>query len=162
MNFFDPTCQEPILTHLEFGLCDDQNGKVAYTDVSDRSKWIATVINQDALEITFTAIDKCVINDTEHLGRRRCDAMLTTELSLFLVELKDTTKSWQKDAKEQLISTIEFLKLNHNIAMYKHKKVFACNKKKGGFVAIDNEENKAFFKEHGFRMDIQAEVIVYK
>ncbi|SFN19509.1 hypothetical protein SAMN05428949_1865 [Chitinophaga sp. YR627] len=162
MNFFDAACQEPPLSHVEFGLCDDQNTTIAYTDVTDKSKWVATVKNENALAVTFTAIDKCVIKDNEHVGRGRCDAMLTTTSSLFLVELKDAFPPWQAGALAQLVSTIEFLKAHHNIDAYTHKKIFACNKKRAGFVAIDNEENKAFFREHRFRMDIQAEIIVVK
>ncbi|WP_148707293.1 hypothetical protein [Chitinophaga skermanii] len=130
--------------------------------MTDKSKWIATVKNDGALPITFTAIDKCVIKDNEHVGRGRCDGMLTTTASLFLVELKDASSHWQTGAIEQLESTIDFLKANHNIDTFKHKKVFACNKRRAGFAVIDNAENKAFFQKTGFRMDIQAEIIVVK
>ncbi|RZJ90595.1 MAG: hypothetical protein EOO20_07680 [Chryseobacterium sp.] len=162
MDFFNAACQEPPLTHKKFGLCDDQDGAKAYTDIADSSKWIATVKNDNSLTITFTAIDKCVIKDNEHVGRGRCDAMLTTNASLFLVELKDALPPWQAGALEQLVSTIDFLKAHHDISTYTHKKIFACNKKRSAFVAIDNEENKAFFRQYGFRMDIQAEIIVVK
>lgn len=162
MNFFDAACQEPPINTKLFGLCDDENGTKAYTDTVDSSKWIATVKNDSMLDVTFTAIDKCVIKDNEGKGKGRCDAMLTTKLSLFLVELKNASSAKNVDILEQLISTIAFLKQYHNIDSYTHKKVYACNKKRSQFVVIDNEENKAFYNTYGFRMDIQGEIIVIK
>lgn len=41
MNFFKPDCQEPTINESEFGLCDDQNGTKAYTNIDDQTKWIA-------------------------------------------------------------------------------------------------------------------------
>lgn len=169
MDFFNAACQEPPLNDLLFGLCDDQNGTKAYpnTNNTDAPKWIATVKNDNRLEIIFTAIDKCVLKDHEEPGRGRCDVMLTTTSSLFLIELKDASWAANTDALDQLVSTINFLKQHHNRVLdtYIHKKVFVCNKKKRqgrGFVYIDNEENKVFRREHGFRIDIQAEIIIAK
>lgn len=45
VNFFKAECQEPPLTDDIFGLCDDQNGTKAYSNINDSSKWIATVKN---------------------------------------------------------------------------------------------------------------------
>ena len=45
MNFFEPTCQELTIDECIFGLCDDQNGAKAYTNINDPTKWIATVKN---------------------------------------------------------------------------------------------------------------------
>lgn len=162
MDFFNPACQEPPFRYTLFGLCDKQNGTRAYTDVANPPDWIATVKNNNALEIIFTAIDKCVIKDNEEIGRGRCDAMLTSNMSLYLIELKDVKPPWQADTIEQLVSTINFLKETHDISSYIHKKVFACNKKRSKFQVIDNETNKAFFREYGFRLDIQAEIIIVK
>jgi hypothetical protein len=75
MNFFNAACQEPSINNTLFGLCDDQNGGKAYTNVDDPTKWIATVKNDDSKTLIFTAIDKCVIKDNEEVGRGRCDGM---------------------------------------------------------------------------------------
>jgi len=61
INFFEVKCKEPSGTEELFGICDDQNGAKAYTDTADLSKWIATVKNDNNIEVTFTAIDNCVI-----------------------------------------------------------------------------------------------------
>lgn len=160
LNFFQNTCQEAPQNTPEFGLCDDQNGTIAYTDIINRNKWIATVRNVNQKEIVFTAIDKCVIKDNEYPGRGRCDGMLTAQDLIYLIELKDQKPPWQSDAIRQLESTIQFLLENHNISQFKKRKAFACNKKREQFVFIDNEFNKSFMHRTGFRIDIQADILI--
>lgn len=160
MNFFEKSCQEPPINDTLFGLCDDQNGLKAYTDNSDQTKWVATVKNNKSKELLFTAIDNCVIKGHEEIGRGRCDAMLTSDSHLYLIELKDSAWSVEGDAIDQLMSTINFLKANHDISAFKHKKAFVCNKKRDRFQVIDNEVNLKFYREHGFRIDIQAEIVI--
>ena len=160
LNFFEKNCQEPPLTNIEFGLCDDENGTIAYTDIADKTKWIATVKNDIQKSIVFTAIDKCVLFDIEHTGRGRCDGMLTSDNLLYLVELKNQIPPWQTHAIDQLESTIQFLVDNHDISQFKKRKAFASNKKREAFVIIDNEFNKIFYKRTTFRIDIQAEIVI--
>ncbi len=160
VNFFDENCQETPRTDQLFGLCDDQDGKKAYSDVQDNSSWIATVKNDNSKEVLFTAVDKCLIKDNEYKGRGRCDGMLTTTEHLFFVELKNQRQSWITDAIEQLESTVQFFIDNHSIDAFKHKKAFACNKKHPRFDEIDNETNLRFFRAYSFRLDVQAEIIV--
>lgn len=160
LNFLVTPCKEPERNDLLFGLCDDQNGRKAYSDTNAPIKWIATVKNESALNLTFTPIDKCIIQDHEYQGRGRCDGMLTSTEHLYFVELKDEAKSWITGAIEQLESTIEFFKENHDINAFRHKKAFACNKQHRHFQETDNEFNRAFFRKHKVRIDIQAEIIV--
>ena len=142
-----------------FGLCDDQDGGKAYTNFDDHSKWIATVKNDNKLNLTFTAIDKCVIKDDEEPGRGRCDCMLTSTEHLYFVELKVVSKGWLTDAIGQLESTIKFFNEFHTTS-FKHKKAFVCNKSHRHFQEIDNEFNLRFFKNYGFRIDVQAQIIM--
>ena len=160
MNFFQESCQEAPINNIVFGLCDDQNGSKAYTNTDDKTKWVATVKNDSEIELIFTAIDKCVIKDNEETGRGRCDAMLTSKKHLYLIELKDSLPPWQTFAIEQLESTIKFLKEHHDISSFIHKKAFASNKKRDRFQVIDNEFNLKFFRKYGFRIDVQAEIVV--
>jgi hypothetical protein len=89
LDFFSVECQYPPIYDNTFGLCDDQDGTKAYPDKVNPNKWVAKVENESNLEITFTAIDKCVLKDTDFKDRGRCDGMLTTHHHLFLVELKE-------------------------------------------------------------------------
>lgn len=162
MNFFNPECQTTGITAARFGLCDDESGAAAHVDYQNEAVWIATVENRRGITLTFTAIDKCVIADDEQTGRGRCDAMLTSTDHLYFVELKSAKCADTAHGKEQLVSTIQFFKEHHGerLAGFRHRKAFLCNKKKRAFVVIDNEEQKRFFRDHGFRLDLQNEVLV--
>ena len=162
LNFFRADCQYPSIAVNSFGLCDRQDGTKAYPDTVNPDTWIGEVKNDNNLQIVFTAIDKCVLQDNEYEGRGRCDGMLTTDIHLYLVELNNTPKDWQTKAKYQLLSTIEFLLQNHkeHLNGIKKKKAFACNKKRKHFAFIDNEENLSLYNRTGFRIDIQAEIVV--
>jgi hypothetical protein len=160
LNFFRADCQYPPISLDTFGLCDNEDGTRAYPDTANPDNWIAEVKNEGNMDITFTAVDKCVLHDHEYPGRGRCDGMLTTKNHLYLVELKNQLPPWQSHAIDQLDSTIDFLVNNHDISQYKKRKAFACNKKRDKFVVIDNEFNKAFYNRTTFRIDIQAEIVI--
>lgn len=160
MDFFKPDCQSGPFNQAQFGLCDDQNATRAYVDTTTPEKWVATVENPSRVAVTFTAIDKCVIQDADEPGRGRCDCMLTTDDLLYLVELKDQTPPWRQHAIEQLESSIQFLLAHHDVSRFRHKKAFACNKRRPAFVTVDNELQLQFRREYGFRIDVQATVVV--
>lgn len=161
MNFFNSQCQSGPYNQVQFGLCDDQSAPRAYVDITNQSRWIATVNNPSQHDISFTAIDKCVLQDNDEPGRGRCDGMLTTDNLLYLVELKEQQASWQPHAIEQLISTIEFLRQYHaaELTRFQHKKAFACNRRRPAFVVIQ-QQVKRRFRNYGFHVDIQASVLV--
>ena len=146
---------------MGFGVCDDQDGLKAYVDTANSEQWVATVVNKAQAQVTFTAIDKCVIQDADEPGRKRCDAMLTTDKLLYLLELKDKRSGSKAHAIEQLESTIDFLRQHHadKVALYTHKKAFACNRRHP-FQTIDNELQSRFFRKNEFRLDAQATVVL--
>ncbi|GHT97065.1 hypothetical protein FACS1894142_0650 [Spirochaetia bacterium] len=160
MNFFDPTFQEPPISVFPFGLCDDEDGQIAYTDTANKKKWIATVQSEKPLQVIFTAIDKGVIKDNEYQGRGRCDGMLTTDRHIYFVELKCKSAEWKADAALQLESTIQLFNDAHpgKIDTYKHKKAYACNKKHPDFKVIDTGLKKRFFEITRVHLDTQAEI----
>lgn len=160
LNFLTNDCRENARTDISFGLCDAQDGNIAYSDTLHQATWIATVRNNMATSITFTPVDKCIIKDNEYPGRGRCDGILTSQDHLYFVELKDQARGWLNQAIEQLESTIDFFKANHEINNFRHKKAFACNRQHGHFYEIDNEVNLRFFQKHGVRLDIQAEILI--
>lgn len=156
MDFFKEACQSGPYTQQTFGVCDNQDSTPAYVDTGNRQNWVATVENPAQLAVIFTAIDKCVLLDSDERGRGRCDGMLTTDNLLYLVELKDQRANWRSDATEQLQSTILFLRDHHDLSAYKHKKAFGCNKRHQAFSLIDQETRRRFFDVYGFRLDLQG------
>lgn len=160
LDFLSGKCQEPATRAVRFGIRDDKTRPEAYTDTANPDKWIATIHNDQALELVFTAVDKCLLQDNEYKGRGRCDGMLTSDQHLYFIELKEETSSWITGAVEQLESTVQFFLESHDASRYKHKKVFACNRRHQHFQEIDNELNLQFFRQYKFRIDVQATVVV--
>lgn len=160
LNFLDNACKELDRSDTRFGLCDNQDGTKAYSNTENPERWIATVINDKALILTFTPVDKCLMQDNDYPDRRRCDGILTSTEHLYFIELKDQAKRWITDAIEQLESTVEIFKDHHDIHQFRHKKAFACNKQQRHFQEIDNELNIAFFRKHRVRLDIQADILM--
>lgn len=160
LNFLNNTCKEQERYDISFGLCDNQDGTKAYSDVENSEKWIASVKNDSATALAFIPVDKCLIKDNEYPGRGRCDGILISDQHLYFVELKNQAKSWISNSIEQLDSTIEFFKKAHDLNQFKHKKAFACNKQHRHFQEIDNELNLAFFRKHRVRIDVQAEILI--
>jgi hypothetical protein len=161
-NFFETDCKESSRNEKQFGICDDQNGTKAYTDTTDNRKWIAKVTNNNDIDISFTAIDNCIVVYKEGTKEKEssCDGMLTFAQSLYLVELKkQSTGGWIADAKGQLENTIKLLSKNHDLSNFRFKKAFACNRKHPNFTVIDTAERKSFFERtNGFRIDVQTEI----
>ncbi|MCB4235402.1 hypothetical protein LDL59_10855 [Kaistella anthropi] len=164
VNFFETDCKEESRNEKQFGICDDQNGTKAYTDTTDSTKWIAKVTNVKEIDVSFTAIDNCIIVLKEGTKDKEssCDGMLTFAQNLYLVELKKQgTGGWISDAKGQLENTIKLISENHDLSNFRYKKAFACNRKHPSFTVIDTAERKSFFERTGgFRIDVQAEIVV--
>lgn len=161
INFFEHDCKENSRADSCFGICDDQNGKKAYTDVGNKDNWIAHVTNNQRLEVIFTPIDNCIgiLKENTQDQESTCDEMLVFSKNLYLVELKkQRTGGWLPDAKKQLESTINCLKKCHDLRTFTGKKAYACNKKHPYFTVIGNAEQRAFFKKTGFRLDAQTKI----
>jgi hypothetical protein len=156
-NFFNNRCQEPSISAQLFGLCDDQNGLKAYTNVLTPNTWVATVENPETKPVIFTAIDNCVeILRGDGSLERRCDGMLTYTDNIVFVELKEVEKAWITGAVEQLETTIQYFTENHDINLFRHKRAFACNKKHPRFKVIEPETKKRFFHNYRVRLNIQG------
>jgi hypothetical protein len=162
IDFFNTPCKELPRTDLKFGICDDQEGERAYTNTDDDTKWIATVNNQNSRTITFTAIDHCM--EIKKVGDKdqesTCDGMLTYAEGILFVELKDQKERGIATAKAQLENTLKLFLLYHEDINYKYKKAYICNVKHPTFKVIDNETQKSFFSDYGFRLDINTEILI--
>ncbi|MEM1134206.1 MAG: hypothetical protein AAGI07_00095 [Bacteroidota bacterium] len=158
--FFDTSCREAPRVDELFGLCDDtSNNEKAYTDIHTKEDWIAVVINKNKREITFTAIDHCIVakKKNSHDDESTCDGMLTFSENLYLAELKKRGSGrWKKKGVSQLENTIKLLMNNSDLKDFKFKKAYVCNSKSPNFIVIQNELKLRFFKMYGFRLHIEA------
>lgn len=161
ISFFEPACQEPPITAASFGILDDKAGSKAYTDSENPENWVAIVKNAGQVAVTFTAIDNCIeILRPNGDMESRCDGMLTYPGNIVFVELKNQRTGWMSDAIGQLEITIRQFIEQEDIAQFRHKRAFACNKRRPHFAVIENETMKRFFDELGVRLNVQAEIVI--
>lgn len=163
INFFDERCQRKT-NSSKFGLCDEPSPseKPAYIDTdicNEQEKWIAIVENKNEIEITFTAIDKCIeIKRVDGSMDSRCDVMLTYWDSIIFVELKERAVKnnvWVGKGEKQLRNIIRVFKENHNVDSYKSKKAYIANNKKPRVPEGQRIRMKKFRDDTGFRLMIE-------
>jgi hypothetical protein len=160
IDFFYTQCQS-VTSEIRFGICDDDDENPAYINNLDENIWIAIVLNEDTKEVTVTAIDKCIdfplINGEM---QSRCDAMLTCDNCLYVIELKNKRNDWQSSGIEHLEATIQNLKaaLGDIYKNYRLRKAFVANKQHPRFHVIENETMKKFRDIYQVRLDLQATI----
>ncbi len=161
IDFFKSTCQEQPIQAKAFGLCDNQNGEKAFTDLLDNNNWIAIVENNSQIPIKFTAIDNCIeILRPNGEMDNRCDGMLTYTDNIVFVELKIQRTRWITDAIDQLETTIQHFIDHHDIDSFRHKRAFACNKKHPHFQVLDFELKQRFYQTYKIRLNVQASIAI--
>jgi hypothetical protein len=160
IDFFKVQCCTNT-SEIRFGICDDDDELPAYIDSLDENIWIATVLNDDAKAVTFTAIDKCIdfpLIDGDM--QSRCDVMLTCDNCLYVIELKNKRSDWQSSGIEQLEATIQNLiaVLGATYNNYRFKKAYVANKRHPNFHVIENETMEKFRDLYRVRLDLQATI----
>jgi len=159
VNFFEENCQTSNITHERFGICDDENGDVAYISNKSEQNWIATAINEENLSISFYAIDNCIeIRRQDGTMEKRCDGMLIYKDNVVFVELKNQLKDWIQEGFEQLEATIQHFMIVHDIEAIRHKRAFVANKKKKHFHVIRHEMKKRFFDTYKVRINVEGTI----
>ena len=93
----------------------------------------------------------------------RCDAMLTNEEHIVFIELKDQQSDWIEHAvNDQLQTTIDYFKENHDISRYRYKRAFACNRKHPNFKCSNKERMNNFYRRNKIRLNIEVKIIIDK
>ena len=159
-DFSKPECRRITIEPI-FGLCDDDNKLPAYLDAVNNYRWIATVINNNQKEITFTAVDNCIeiLRENGEI-ESRCDVMLTSDICLYLVELKNKVSDWRSEGIDQLEATITTLK-NEDSAFYfsfRKRKAFVANKRHPHFVRAETDDMERFRDVHRIRLYLEATI----
>lgn len=164
IDFFIAKCQTENISDKEFGICDDEDETKktqAYVDTTKPENWVAVVKNLSEKSINFTAVDNCVeITRKDGTPDFRCDAMLTNEDHIVFIELKDQMSGWITHAvDEQLQTTIDNFKANHDISKYKYKRAFACNKKFPNFRVSYKEKMNTFYNKNRIRLNLVRDIV---
>ncbi len=162
INFFE---DEKVVNDVRFGICDDVDVSVktpAYVDLTHEARWVAKVTNNSGCPVGFIAVDNKIEMRRENGEmENRCDAMLHNDIYVIFVELKDQTKNWIKRAvEEQLLTTINIFKANHDISKYRYRIAYACNKRHPVFAVSQKEYMQRFKKEHNVRLIIGCDIVL--
>lgn len=162
IDFFEEKCQTENIKDEIFGICDDSTDKEpAYIDRVNKNKWIATVENRTDKPINFTAVDNCIeVFRPNGSMENRCDALLTNVDYIVFVELKNQKSDWIGHAVEdQLQTTIDNFKANHDISKYRYKRAFACNKKHPNFQVSYKSRMSQFYQKNGVRLCLENKIV---
>jgi hypothetical protein len=145
VNFFEARCMTTTSEKL-FGIYDIPPASLDFTN-SD--VWIAWVDNTKEIEVTFTAIDKCLrISDSEG---ERCEGMMTHSDALIFIELKDAGSGrWAGKARDQLTNTISLFKRDVGLAGYARLYGYIVNKQTPHFKSGGSSFSQKFQDDTGF------------
>lgn len=165
INFLSAVCQE-VTDEVLFGICDDTPPPhiPAYLNHDKLAKpgWIAEVINANAKEVTFTAIDNCiVIKRANGTDESRCEGMLTYEDAIIFLELKDrVSKGWLVKSRDQLITTITVFSQNHDINNYKARRAHVANAQRPFFDSSFRRVIDEVKTATGFTLEVQRKITI--
>ena len=146
-----------------FGLCDDSvkgTRQHAYLDETTPNNWVAMVHNYLSKKIDFYAIDSCVKWSLSNGNQAKtCDGMLAfdSNKNIIFVELKDQDTSylsWKIKAEEQLKSTLDYFRNNHDTKGMTIK-AYICNKQ-----ALFDEGNPEYMEK--FKVETGVTLRVFR
>lgn len=159
INFFEPRCQTSSCRKI-FGLCDDPPpaANPAYIDEIDGTKWIAVVENEDLYNVSFTAVDHCIVIDRpDGKPTKKCDGVLSYNSTVIFVELKQRGalgNKWVTDAEEQLRTTIGYFEREENAEQFNNKQAYIANSEHPKFKESQMRRMDQFFTDTGYVLQI--------
>jgi hypothetical protein len=160
MSFFDSMYQYTSV-QKRFGLCDDvpPPHKPAYLDEHDGSKWIATVVNDKRLPVTFIGLDNSnlVLKRPDGKIDRCSDGMLVYDKStIAFVELTTAmNKNWRNDKYGQLKITISHFEKTKDAERFTIKKAFIANSSQPKAPSSHLIKMEQFMEETGYVLEIR-------
>jgi len=145
IDFFAAKCITQTKERV-FGIHDIPPAVLVF---QDEDLWIAWVDNETGMDVTFTAIDKCLdIADNEG---ERCEGMITYADTIIFVELKDRDGGrWAGKSRDQLINSIKLFKRDANIDSFRKMYGHIANKQRPYFHAGGMRFFEEFEEKTGF------------
>ncbi len=164
VDFSKAACQSKT-KEKKFGLFDAEDKTPAIIKVDDEASWNATVVNNEAKEVHFTAIDNCIDIFRENGEmENRCDCMLRYDTTLLFVELKNKRDSWQAEGLGQIEATIKRMKDENNdwYSSFTKRKAIVANSKHQSpcFQTVNLEQREYFMRNYKARIQFEAEIII--
>ena len=160
INFQDVNCQGKTEAE-KFGLVDNENSMPAYISHNTDEQWNATVVNQNNIAVTFTAIDHCIsILREDGSMERRCDGMLTYTDNIIFVEFKTGSSGWMPEGINQLETTINIFKDHNDLSAFKRRRAVVANCKHPRFRVISNEDKQRFYSKFKVRLHVEDTIII--
>lgn len=164
VNFFEATCQSST-NAITFGICDTPPPpqSPAYITTAHTGDWIAIVNNPNSIDVTFTAIDNCiVILKSNGIDRdSSCDCMLTYQNTIVFVELKERqSQGWLVKAENQIRNTILHFVANNNMAGYNSKIAYIANSLRPNMASSEMTRKQKFKDEIGFFLKIENVITI--
>jgi hypothetical protein len=154
VNFKEKKCQSRT-KEIEFGLCDNEDKTPAFISHNKTDGWNATVLNQDKIDVVFTAIDNCIdIIRPNGDMESRCDGMLTYPNNIVFVELKNQRADWIQNGISQLEATIDIFNDNEDLLAIRKRRAVVSNKKHPHFHEIGNETMQRFVSRNKVRLHV--------
>jgi len=164
INFADPACISNTKEKI-FGICDDPppSNAPAYLDLTDDTKWIAWVDNDNEKNVVFTAIDHCIeIKRPDGSTESSCDGMLQYDATIVFTELKDRKSSgWLGKARDQLQITIDTYKVNIGLQGFNRYYGYVANKQRPSFKAGNLALAAKFENDTGFILVIDPVIKIH-
>lgn len=150
IDFFATACTT-VTSEAMFGICDIPP---ATLDFCDAETWHVWVDNENGIEVTFTAIDKC-LNIPFGEGDR-CEAMMRFSDAIMFVELKDSdgASRWVGKSRDQLINTIRLFKRDADIRPFRRLYGHIANRQRPHFNAAGKKFFQEFEDETGFLLRV--------
>lgn len=161
MDFFDTQyITETARNEVRFGLVDD--GLRARSAIGDEHRWLAVVNNPQCKEVQFVPVDHNIKMMDGKNERSMCDGMLYDKERSWLafVEMKEQISEWMRDARNQLESTIEAFRANHDENLFRYRFAYAANRKHPHFQFSQKETMQRFRNKFNFRLLFQKNIDV--
>lgn len=164
MDFFAAKYdRENPRTDTNFGIVDRDDDPFARTttDAAD-NPWDVKVRNSSSTPLHFIPVDKNIVVMQNGNMVSMCDGLLRKLDNSYLafVEIKNRRKSDFTHASNQLASTIDLFKANHDVKNFTNRFAFVADHRRPSFQFSHKVEMNEFHSRHGFRLMYQGEIEV--
>lgn len=161
INFLNNSNYCQFTEKESFGIIDPIPATID-EDPANVNNWILSVYNKNRYLVKFLPVDKSmIIKDANNNDISSCEGILfyphPLHSAIIFVELKEV-RAGLSGGKDQLISTIELFRANHDIAKYKCRQAYIANRKHPHFNYSRRTDCQEFLNKYNVRLFPQATI----